>query len=158
MHNKEDSLSSEIEIKSTRGEAYLRIKIFEKEKIGFPSVQFRTIVRDEAVSGHFLGGWVRLDEFADFVTNLRLCEETRQGKASLPGLSPDEWNVTIEQKNGWGHFWLRYSFRSFITRSKSSHAQSTEIFRTLSGDFDLDASLFVQHVLAFEALLQEAHP
>ena len=117
-----------------------------------PSLRLSVSTNDEGFSGAYNGVWISLDDYEKFSADLRLCEETRRGKATLSSMSPDEFEVTIEQCDGWGHFLLRY------TLSRFSYVRQGSLNKSVSGGFDLDASSFKELVEEFDNLINVETP
>ena len=114
-----------------------------------PSLRLSVSINDEGFSGAYNGVWISLDDYEKFSADLRLCEETRRGKATLSSMSPDKFEVTIEQCDGWGHFLLRYML------SKNSRLTGE---KRVSGSFGLDASSFKELVEEFDNLINVETP
>ena len=137
---------TEMKVFSEDKASHIIVEVKDSELLYYPSVNLYVEIAD----GGFFGAhdvWVSLIDLMAFVTQLRQCEQTRQGKAILSSL--DELEMVIEKSDGWGHFWLQYRLRrtSFTRRHTVAHS--------LVGAFDLDASLFAQTVSEFADLLPD---
>ena len=115
----------------------------------YPILRLFVSVDDEGFSGTYSEVWVSLDDYEKFLADLRLCEQTRRGNATLSSMSPDKFEVTIEQCDGWGHFLLRYML------SKNSRLTGE---KRVSGSFGLDASSFKELVEEFDNLINVETP
>ena len=62
----------------------------------YPILRLFVSVDDEGFSGTYSEVWVSLDDYEKFLADLRLCEQTRRGNATLSSMSPDKFEVTIE--------------------------------------------------------------
>jgi len=117
-----------------------------------PSLRLSVSTNDEGFSGAYNGVWISLDDYEKFSADLRLCEETRRGKATLSSMSPDEFEVTIEQCDGWGHFLLRY------TLSRFSYVRQGSLNKSVSGGFDLDSGCLADIVSELARLTDTIAP
>src|SRR5438309_2251502 len=69
---------------------------------GASDVQLSVSVSSEEFTGHGFT-WVSAPVLASFLVQLQILEESRQGSASLEGLSPDAFRLRIWSVNRRGH-------------------------------------------------------
>ena len=124
----------------------IRITIDGAEVDNYPSLNVIVEVKDSAFSGSVIT-WLAMDDFNRFLAQLKQCERTRQGQAVLTSMSPDEFELQLQNLDRSGHFVALYK----LTRL---HYTTTGIIRqSLSGGFALDAEFFIKLLSDFEELV-----
>ncbi|HEY3330794.1 MAG TPA: hypothetical protein VGK19_12275 [Capsulimonadaceae bacterium] len=113
-----------------------------------PSVNLSVLVQDGPFRGASDGIWVAASELRRFIEDFRLCEEHREGKATLSALSPGEFELSLEAVNTSGQFVLTY----MVGRYAFACNEFT-VHRTVSGGFEIDAVMLTQNVLELGELL-----
>ena len=103
----------------------------------------------EVTDGAFQGAvtaWPDHTSMIRFLEELRQCERTRSGRASLP---LEELELHIESTDALGHFRLRYKLAG------SSHTRGSSVPQVLSGGFDLDSEFLLSITNDFAQLVTE---
>lgn len=99
----------EIKIFSASKNSYLLIKINNLDQIAWKSdFGVSIIINDNGYSGNNNGVGLNFDRYQIFLSELRSCDTKRAGKAILSAVSPDEFEMVIENYDSSGHFTLRY--------------------------------------------------
>ena len=101
----------------------------------YPSLNLVASVEDKDFRGA-ASTWVCMDYLTTFVAQLKECEHTGRGRASLISMSPDEFELVIENSDSLGHFLARYKLAAY------SYTRQGGIPQTLTGGFDLDSEFF----------------
>ena len=124
----------------------LTVEVADGEFVYYPSLNLFVTVSDEGFCEARSYVWVTIKDYADFVTALRECEQTRRGCAVLSGMSPGEFEIGIESSDSLGHFYLRYRL------VRTSYGWGTERDKMVTGGFEL-ISDFAQIAADFAELL-----
>lgn len=103
----------------------------------------------EVKDGWFQGTittWIKQADLEAFIDQLVMCEEIRQGSATLVSMSPDDLELTLESSDSIGHFRVRYKITGY------SFVGEDSLPRVLMGGFSLDSEYFAQIVADFRQL------
>ncbi len=114
--------------------------------IQLPSIEVSIEIRDSSFVGHN-EVWIELEKLQKFIEQLTECEKKRNGSAFLESSSPEEFQLTISNIDGSGHFLVHY----LLTKSSYTFSQDF-IKHQLKGAFELDSEFFSQVLNGFSAL------
>lgn len=124
----------------------ISLEIDDYEVDRYPSLNLIIEVKDGAFSGSVVT-WLAMDDFNRFLSQLKQCEQTRQGEAVLVSMNPDEFKLQIQNFDRSGHFVVLYQITRF-------HYTLTGIMpQRLSGGFALNAEFFIELLSSFEELV-----
>ena len=121
-----------LQLRSSNAESTLTLRA-AKTTSPYASVRFDVDLSDEGFSGSYDGVWVEMEELARFASDLRACEQTRDGAAGLKALSPEEFTMAIARCDVSGHFDVVYQLGAY------RYSRRGAAMKTVSGVFDLDS-------------------
>jgi hypothetical protein len=115
-----------------------------------PSIEISIEIRDSSFVG-YNEVWIELERLQKFIEQLTECEKKRNGSALLESSSPEEFQLTVSNIDGSGHFLVHYLL------TKSSYTSSQDFIKhQLKGAFELDSEFFSQVLNDFFVLVHIA--
>src|SRR5581483_1570932 len=100
---------NKIKVYSNSRKSYLLMKINNPEQLTWANnFGISIMVRDNGFSGFNSGAAINFTHYRQFLSDLKVCDIQRTGKAILTSLTPVEFEITIENYDLSGHFTLQY--------------------------------------------------
>ena len=136
------------EVFSQGKDARFRMEVIEGEFVCYPSLNLAVTVAHTGFCKAHGSAWVGLDDYQAFADALRQCEQARQGRATLTGMSPDELEIVVQNSDSLGHFELGYKL------GRSSPRNLRAVWpQMVTGSFELDVCFLPQIVSEFSDLM-----
>ena len=111
-------------------------------------VEFLVEVASEQFSGHGFA-WVAAPALTVFLAQLRELEETRQGEATIEGMSPEEFRLRIRSVDRRGHMAVGGLVTKRVHKGEGSPYRHAVEF-----GFEVDPTLLPRMLAGFQAIAE----
>jgi hypothetical protein len=126
-----ENKSRDVKIVALNNHQLIEMKLADWETDRLPSVAIQMGLLGGAVGYKSKRVWYTLADVEQFITSLTIINERVAGKAALRGMSPNQFDIEVENIDSRGHFVLKYGigFHEYIgdTRLESFISSGFEI-------------------------------
>ncbi|MEV5029621.1 WapI family immunity protein [Paenibacillus sp. LPE1-1-1.1] len=136
-----------MKIESMNRRSSIAFELVESQQDLIPGICFSITISDNEYSGANPQVWVEARDLKAFISAIKKINLERQGSATLIGMSPQEFELTIQSVNRKGDFVLDYSL------SKHVYLDYSSTKRTVSGAFVINPSDLERIAKSFSALV-----
>ncbi|WP_419871536.1 WapI family immunity protein [Candidatus Pristimantibacillus sp. PTI5] len=136
-----------MKIESMNRRSGIAFELVETHQAPLPSLCFSITISDNEYSGANPQVWVEARDLHAFISAVKKINLERQGSATLEGMSPQEFQLTLQSVNRKGDFVLDYSL------SKHVYLDYSSTKRAVSGAFDINPSDLERIAKSFSALV-----